>query len=66
MEYLGVPPIDILLKSTRRKLFFDADNLPKVITNSKGKRRQPGSKEFKDTLRNCDERFIRLLNACFV
>ena len=65
MEFLGVPPREIIQRSTRRKLFFDLDNSPKIVANSKGKRRQPGTKRFVDTLRNADERFIMMLESCF-
>ena len=65
MEYIGIPSKEILLKSTRKKLFFDAENMPKILVNSKGKKRFPGTRRFVDTLRNADERFVALAEACF-
>ena len=65
MEFLGVPPKEIIQRSTRKKLFFDLENSPKIFPNSKGKRRQPGTRRLVDTLRNADQRFIMLLESCF-
>jgi dual specificity tyrosine-phosphorylation-regulated kinase 2/3/4 len=66
MEYLGTPSVELLQRSTRKKLFFDSDNQPKTVLNSKGKKRSPGARRFTDTLRNPDEKFLRVVESCFV
>jgi dual specificity tyrosine-phosphorylation-regulated kinase 2/3/4 len=42
---IGVPPTSILEQSKRRKLFFDAANVPRIVANSRGKKRIPGAKD---------------------
>lgn len=66
MEYLGTPPISILNKSTKRKMFFDDQNKPKTLIDSRGKQRLPGSKRLKDLLAGADEEYIQLVECCFV
>ena len=44
MEIKGVPANYILELSTRRKLFFDSENQPIIVANSKGKKRRPLTK----------------------
>ena len=46
MEILDVPPLEVLIKSSRRKLFFHSNYTPRTLVNSKGKERRPGSKSF--------------------
>ena len=64
MEYLGPPPCDLLGKSSRRKVFFDENNFPKTIVNSKGKKRIPGSKKLREYLRSADKGFVKLVKQC--
>jgi dual specificity tyrosine-phosphorylation-regulated kinase 2/3/4 len=52
MEYLGVPPRSLVEKGSRKKLFFDANGLPKLCPNSRGKTRRPGTKELAGFLRS--------------
>ncbi|RNE99961.1 serine/threonine-protein kinase HSL1,negative regulator of Swe1 kinase [Trypanosoma rangeli] len=46
MEYLGIPPHDLILQSPRKHELFDAnaDHAPKLFLNSKRKIRFPGTK----------------------
>jgi dual specificity tyrosine-phosphorylation-regulated kinase 2/3/4 len=44
MEVIGLPPRSLLVKATRRKVFFDEDYNPIIKPNSRGKMRKPGSK----------------------
>ncbi len=45
-------PEDYLLElASRRKLFFDADNQPIIVANSKGKKRKPLTKTLKSVLK---------------
>lgn len=51
MEVRGAPPDEVLEQSTRKKLFFEDDNEPRTVENSRGKIRIPGSKNIRSTLR---------------
>ena len=66
MEYLGVPSSDYLMQASRRRMFFNAENQPKLSTDTKGRCRNPGSKRLRDLLTTADENFIRLVECCFV
>ena len=45
MEIKGVPESYLLELSSRKKLFFDAENQPIIVANSRGKKRKPFSKK---------------------
>lgn len=64
IELLGPPPIEILAKSSRRKLFFDAENRLKQTTDAKGKCREPNSKNLEKVLQTADKPFISLIQKC--
>jgi dual specificity tyrosine-phosphorylation-regulated kinase 2/3/4 len=51
MEIKGVPPEYILEMSSRKKLFFDTENQPIIVANSRGKKRRPLTKTLKGVLR---------------
>ena len=42
MEILNVPQKDLLDQASRKKLFFEADDEPRITANSHGKMRIPG------------------------
>jgi dual specificity tyrosine-phosphorylation-regulated kinase 2/3/4 len=54
MEVKGIPPKSVLLRSSRRKVFFDDDYTPIIAPNSRGKVRTPGTKSLR-TLMNCSD-----------
>lgn len=64
MEILGVPPEDLINTATRKRLFFDARCSPRCVTNSKGKKRKPGSKTLAQALRCNDPLFIDFVTRC--
>lgn len=66
MEYLGAPPPDLLLKSTRKKIFFDNESRLKIVTDSKGRVKKQGSKSISDLLRNAEPGFTRLIEDCLI
>ncbi|KZV91616.1 kinase-like protein [Exidia glandulosa HHB12029] len=66
MEVLGVPDKDIIRRSSRQKLFFDASGAPRPVVNSKGRRRRPGSKSLADVLKCQDEVFIDFIAKCLM
>lgn len=51
MEIKGIPADYILELSSRKKLFFDTENQPIIVANSRGKKRKPLSKTLKGVLR---------------
>ncbi|OMJ74300.1 hypothetical protein SteCoe_26787 [Stentor coeruleus] len=64
MEVLGLPPISVMDRSTRKKLFFDQDGTPKITANSRGKIRLPGRKSLRDLLKGSDIAFLDLVCGC--
>jgi serine/threonine protein kinase len=44
MEIKGVPEDYLLELASRKKLFFDSENQPIIVPNSKGKKRKPLTK----------------------
>jgi dual specificity tyrosine-phosphorylation-regulated kinase 2/3/4 len=50
MEIMDVPHITLVEKSSRRKLFFDALGQPRIVANSKGKKRYPRTKTLEQAL----------------
>ena len=64
MEIKGIPADYILELSSRKKLFFDAENQPILVANSKGKKRKPLTKALKVVLRCADTNFLNFLEAC--
>ena len=43
MEVLGVPPRKLVGECSRRKAFFDSTGNPRIVANSRGKKRRPAS-----------------------
>ena len=64
MEVRGLPPAEILEKSTRKKMFFDGKS-PKVFINNRGKKRLPGTKTLTERVKTNDEIFLDFLEKCF-
>jgi len=64
MEVLGLPPKKMVQDSTRRKLFFDSAGAPRVVTNSKGRKRRPASKDIMSVLKSSDVSFVSFLEGC--
>ncbi|XP_026474108.1 dual specificity tyrosine-phosphorylation-regulated kinase 2 isoform X2 [Ctenocephalides felis] len=64
MEVLGTPPEELINAATRRRLFFDSKNNPRCVTNSKGKKRRPGTRPLSSALRCSDPLFIDFVGRC--
>ncbi|XP_030645401.1 dual specificity tyrosine-phosphorylation-regulated kinase 4 [Chanos chanos] len=64
MEVLGMPPNEFVQTASRRKLFFDSKGNPRNITNSKGKKRRPNSKDLATVLKTNDALFLDFLKRC--
>lgn len=67
MEVIGLPPQGrILENASRKKMFFDSNNNPRLVPNSRGKKRRPGSKDLQMALRTGDSKFIDFLQGCLL
>ncbi|NXN07650.1 DYRK4 kinase, partial [Indicator maculatus] len=66
MEVLGLPPADFIQASSRKRTFFDSKGFPKSITNSKGKKRCPDSKDLGTVLKTHDAGFLDFLKGCLM
>ncbi|RUP49232.1 hypothetical protein BC936DRAFT_143010 [Jimgerdemannia flammicorona] len=64
MEVQGVPERYLVEKSTRKKLFFDSNGNPRIIPNSKGKKRRPGTKTLQQVLKCNDPIFVDFVARC--
>ncbi|XP_037308142.2 dual specificity tyrosine-phosphorylation-regulated kinase 4 isoform X2 [Pungitius pungitius] len=64
MEVFGMPPNDFVQSAARRRLFFDSKGNPRNITNSKGKKRRPNSKDLSATLKTNDALFLDFIKRC--
>ncbi|XP_008941197.1 PREDICTED: dual specificity tyrosine-phosphorylation-regulated kinase 4-like [Merops nubicus] len=66
MEVLGLPPADFIQAASRKRTFFDSKGFPKTITNSKGKKRCPDSKDLSTVLKTHDAGFLDFLKGCLM
>jgi len=64
MEMQGVPPMKILDGAPRIKMFFDPNGNPRLVPNSRGKTRRPGSKDIQAVLRTSEGKFVDFLQGC--
>jgi len=64
METLGLPPRSMLEAATRCKMFFDSTGNPRIVPNSRGKRRRPASRDLATVLRTTDKLFVSFLAGC--
>eukprot|EP01012_Entosiphon_sulcatum_P025997 TRINITY_DN31398_c0_g1_i1.p1 TRINITY_DN31398_c0_g1~~TRINITY_DN31398_c0_g1_i1.p1 ORF type:complete len:540 (-),score=64.37 TRINITY_DN31398_c0_g1_i1:56-1675(-) len=63
MEIMDVPPKHIIELSTRRKNFFDSTGQPRIVPNSRGKKRRPGSKDLVSALHCNEPLFVSFLEG---
>ncbi|XP_038964751.1 dual specificity tyrosine-phosphorylation-regulated kinase 4 isoform X1 [Rattus norvegicus] len=61
MEVLGLPPTHLIQTATRRQIFFDSKGLPKNITNNRGEKRYPNSKDLPMVVKTYDSSFLDFL-----
>lgn len=65
MEVIGLPPADVLEYSSRKKMFFEG-NRPKIIPNSRGKIRFPGTKTLENIISTDDWKFVEFIKELLV
>ncbi|KAG0277024.1 hypothetical protein BGZ96_003039, partial [Linnemannia gamsii] len=66
MEIQGIPDRYLVEKSSRKKVFFDSNGNPKLVVNSKGKKRRPGSKTLGQALKCADVLFLDFISKCLI
>jgi serine/threonine protein kinase len=64
MEVLGLPPENLLKNASRAKIFFENDLKPKIIPNSRGKKRLPASRVLKEVLVGTERNFQEFVSRC--
>jgi len=64
LEVLGTPPPHVIANASRRKLFFDSYNKPRLQPNSRGRKRRPNAKDFPSATRCSDPNLLSLLDMC--
>jgi len=63
METLGMPPRSMLERAPRKRVFFDAANVPKLVPSSRGKIARPSTKSLADFVQCSNPDFLDLLRA---
>ncbi|KAM5262577.1 dual specificity tyrosine-phosphorylation-regulated kinase 4 [Ctenodactylus gundi] len=66
MEVLGLPPARFIQTASRKQRFFDSKGFPKNITNNRGKKRYPASKDLTVVLKTRDAGFLDFVRRCLV
>lgn len=64
MEVFGKPPSELVDISSRRKMFFESSGQPRIVPNSRGKKRRPGTKQLGRALDCQDHKFVHFLECC--
>ncbi|KAI8804598.1 hypothetical protein BJ742DRAFT_450665 [Cladochytrium replicatum] len=64
MEIKGVPELEFIERGSRKKLFFESNGTPRLVPNSKGKKRRPSTKTLTSVLRCHDPSFINFIERC--
>ena len=52
------------IQASRKKMFFDSNGAPRIVPNSRGKKRRPGSKDVASAIRCNDSAFVSFLEGC--
>jgi dual specificity tyrosine-phosphorylation-regulated kinase 2/3/4 len=63
MEVKGLPPPELLAEATRKKLFFDEADNPKIVPNSRGRMRYPKTRHLEEKVGSNDKVFLNLLTC---
>eukprot|EP00760_Papus_ankaliazontas_P028469 PhM_4_TR372/c2_g1_i2/m.67956/K18669/DYRK2_3_4; dual specificity tyrosine-phosphorylation-regulated kinase 2/3/4 len=64
MEIMGVPPRELIDRAPRMKHFFDATTgEPRIVPNSRGRRRRPGTVSLATALNCSDSVFLSFLGS---
>jgi hypothetical protein len=63
LELFDVPPFEILAKASRKKIFFDRENRPRLTQNSKGKIVRPNTKKLEEIIKTNDAKFLDFIQS---
>jgi dual specificity tyrosine-phosphorylation-regulated kinase 2/3/4 len=61
MEVKGVPPSTLLAEATRKKLFFDISDAPKIVANTRGRKRYPQTRLLEEKIGTNERVFLDLV-----
>ncbi|KAI8819720.1 kinase-like domain-containing protein, partial [Fimicolochytrium jonesii] len=64
MEVLGAPDLALVDRGNRRKVFFEPSGNPRLVTNSKGRKRRPGAKCLELVLKGAERGFVDFVGRC--
>jgi len=64
MQVFGTPPKELIEASNRKKMFFDSQGNPRIVPNSRGKKRRPNTKELSSLISCNDKSFVSFLRGC--
>ena len=64
MEVKGVPPMSVLEKAKRKKLYFNEQNEPILKPNSSGTLRKPNGKRLEELMDTEDSKFVDFISRC--
>lgn len=57
-QLIDTPPVDIINRANKRKIFFDRENRPRLIFDEYGKLIRPGTLKLEEVLKSNDSKFI--------
>ena len=66
MEKIGMPPLFLIEKTPKGRLFFDNNLRPFILKNEEGNIIKPGGKKIKDLLKDAPDTFIDFINKCLL
>jgi dual specificity tyrosine-phosphorylation-regulated kinase 2/3/4 len=64
MEVLGPPEMSLVERGTRRNVYFEPNGTPKIVANSKGKKRKISSKSLASVLKHPDPLLVDFITQC--
>lgn len=64
MEVLGMPSKSLMKQATRASKFFEQDGSPKLIVNSRGKKRIPNTKRIEQILKGAEPGLVDVVKKC--
>ncbi|KAL0210421.1 hypothetical protein RCL1_004857 [Eukaryota sp. TZLM3-RCL] len=64
MEIFGPPPLQMIQNATRRKLFFDSNLAPRIVANSRGRKRRPNTRDLSTACRSNNPLFLDFIRQC--
>ena len=65
-EINDIPPIELLGRATKKKIFFDRENRPRLIIGSNGKVIRPKTKRLEDIIKCNDAKFLDFIQSKFL